>query len=161
MAKLKSKIPWRDKVNRITEIQIVELPENVPSHFGKGKMLIPRPLDIERLVRTVGKGKLITKSELRRKLAEDAGTDTTCPLTTGIFLRMVSEAAEEDLTAGKKKVTPYWRVISDKGELNEKYPLGAEGQAKHLEEEGVVIEAKKRSGKLVAVEFEKRLVKLT
>ena len=161
MSKLKSKISWREKINKITETKIVDLPDNVPSHFGKGKMLIPRPIDIETIVRKESKGKLITKSQLRSKLAEDAGTDTACPLTTGIFLRMVSEAAEEDALAGKKNIAPYWRVIGEKGELNEKFPLGMEGQAQRLEAEGVRIEAKKRSGKLVAIDFEEKLVKLS
>lgn len=161
MSKLKTKISWREKVNKITDTKIVDLPDYVPSHFGKGKMLISRPSDIEAAVRKIPKGKLITKSQLRTKLAKDAGTDTACPLTTGIFLRMVSEAAEEEVLAGKRNIAPYWRVIGEKGELNEKFPFGMEGQAERLEAEGVRVEAKKRSGKLVAVDFEKRLMKLT
>ncbi len=158
MARLKSKISWREKIDKITETKIVDLPDNVPSHFGRGKMLISRPVDIEAAVRKVKRGKLITKSQLRKILAMDAGADTACPLTTGIFLRMVSEAAEEDALAGKKTIAPYWRVIGEKGELNEKFPFGMEGQAKRLEAEGIKTEAKKRGGKLFVVDFEKRLV---
>ncbi len=158
MTKLKSKINWREKINKITDTKIVDLPDNVPYSFGKGKMLISRPKDIEAVVRKVSKGKLITKSQLRKKLALDAGADTTCPLTTGIFLRMISEAAEEDALAGKKNIAPYWRVVGEKGELNEKFPLGAEGQAQRLEAEGIETEAKKHGGKLFVVDFEKKVI---
>jgi hypothetical protein len=160
MATFRTKTKWRDKVNKIKEIEMVDIPPKMQERFGKGKMLIPRPVDIERLVSTVKKGKLITKSELRRKLAEESKADVTCPLTTGIFLRIVSEAAEEDFQGGRKKIAPYWRVIGDNGELNEKIPGGAESQAKKLEEEGIRIEVKKRSGKLFAVEYEGKLVRL-
>ena len=153
-----SKISPREKINKITETKIVDLPENVPSSFGKGRMLISRPIDIEKLIKKVRYGKLITKSQLRKKLALDAGADTTCPLTTGIFLRIVSEAAEEDALAGKKSIAPYWRVIGEKGELNEKFPNGADGQAKRLEAEGFKIESRKNGGKLFVVDYENKLI---
>ena len=53
---------------------------------------------------------------------------------------MAARAAEEDATEGKKNITPYWRTIKSKGELNEKYPGGLDGHAKHLEAEGHTIE---------------------
>ncbi|HCP60234.1 MAG TPA: methylated DNA-protein cysteine methyltransferase, partial [Dehalococcoidia bacterium] len=37
-------------------------------------------------------------------------------------------------------ITPYWRTLKSGGELNEKYPGGAEAQAAHLREEGHTIE---------------------
>ena len=47
------------------------------ARFGKGKMLIPTPMLGDELVRRVPKGKLVTVSELRRKLAADSGADVT------------------------------------------------------------------------------------
>ena len=87
-------------------------------------------------MRTVKKGKLVTPTQLRECLAHAAGADRTCPLTTGIFLRIVAEAAEEKLRQGRKRVTPYWRVVKDDGSLNEKFPGGPAAQARHLREEG-------------------------
>lgn len=55
---------------------------------------------------------------------------------TGIFVHIVSEAAEEHAAAGKKRVTPYWRVVRDDGSLNPRSPGGVERQAERLRDEG-------------------------
>jgi alkylated DNA nucleotide flippase Atl1 len=53
--------------------------------------------------------------------------------------------------------TPYWRTLKNNGELNKKYPGGAENQKKLLEKEGHVIINK---GKRIFVkDFEKYLMK--
>ena len=59
-------------------------------------------------------------------------------------------------TEGEKDITPYWRTLKAGGVLNEKYPGGVEDQAKKLEAEGHVIEAR---GKKVRVkDYEKALL---
>ncbi len=62
-------------------------------------------------------------------------------MTSGIFLRIVAETAEEDLRSGKRDIAPYWRVLKSDGSLNEKYPGGIDHQAGCLREEGFQIEA--------------------
>jgi alkylated DNA nucleotide flippase Atl1 len=104
-------------------------------------MLIPRPLDVEALVRAIPKGRVLTQSKLRERLAADAGADCACPLTTGIFVRIVAEAAEEDVRAGKKRVAPYWRVVRDDGRMNPKFPGGPDQQASRLSAEGIALRA--------------------
>jgi len=47
-------------------------------------------------------------------------------MTTGIFAGIAARAAEEMAIEGKQNITPYWRTIKSKGELNEKYPGGVE-----------------------------------
>jgi hypothetical protein len=44
---------------------------------------------------------------------------------------------------GKKDITPYWRTMKGKGELNEKYPGGVAEQTKKLKAEGHEIETDK------------------
>jgi hypothetical protein len=56
---------------------------------------------------------------------------------------MAARAAEEDLAEGKRDITPYWRTLKGKGELNEKYPGGVEAQAEKLKAEGHEIETDK------------------
>jgi hypothetical protein len=66
---------------------------------------------------------------------------------------MAARAAEEDIANGEKNVTPYWRTLKGKGELNDK-------QAKHLTSEGHSIEMNK-SGKPKRVkDWEKKLVEI-
>ena len=159
-SKFRSRVSWREKLERMKEPKIVDIPPKMQKRFGKGKMLIPKPLDIDALIRKVPKGKLITQSQIREKLAKDFKVDATCPLTTGIFIRIIAEAAEEDLRNGKKSVTPYWRVIKKDGSLNPKFPGGVEAQAKRLEAEGHVIEFSRSDKPKKVKNFEKYLVEL-
>ena len=60
---------------------------------------------------------------------------------------------------GKTDITPYWRTVKSKGELNEKYPGGVEAQAKHLRAEGHSIEMNKAGQPKRVKDWEKALVK--
>lgn len=102
-------------------------------------MLIPTGLDVDALVRSIPVGKLVTADQLRERLARGFGADITCPLVTGIFLRIIAEAAEEGLGRGAKLITPYWRVVRVDGSLIDKFPGGVEAQAKRLIAEGHTI----------------------
>ena len=112
--KFASTIPWREKLTRQQEARIVQIPPRMQARFGKGTMVIPKPLDVDALIRRVPKGKMATVHQLRQELAKRSSVDIACPLCTGIFVRISAEAAEEERRAGKKSVTPYWRVISVK-----------------------------------------------
>ena len=63
-------------------------------------------------------------------------------------------------TEGKTDITPYWRTLKSKGELNEKYPGGVEAQAAHLGAEGHTIELGKNNQPRKVKDFEKALVKV-
>jgi len=139
---MKSRTPWREKMNR--PAKMVDITPGMQKRFGQGKMLIPCPMDVDALIRTVKRGALITQSEIRARLAEAHQADAVCPITTGIFVRLAAEAAEEDLRSGKQRVTPYWRVIRDDGTLNDKLKK----QAAHLREEGFEIERGARKNTL-------------
>ena len=60
-------------------------------------------------------------------------------------VRDLQEAAAE----GKKRITPYWRTLKSKGELNPKYPGGIESLTEKLEAEGVTV-SRRGSGTFVA-----------
>ena len=61
------------------------------------------------------------------------------------------------MRGGKKDITPYWRTLKSKGELNEKYPGGVEAQATHLKAEGHTIEVDKAGKPKRVKDFEKVL----
>ena len=155
--KFRSHLPWRDKMERPQEPKLVRIPPKM-SRLGKGMMLIPTPWLVDEIVRQVPRGRLVTVGEIRRKLAADFSADVTCPLTTGIFIRIVAEAAEEDRANGRTPVAPYWRVIKDDGSLNTKFPGGIQQQASYLRGEGCAIA---RRGKMTVLkDFERRLAVL-
>lgn len=166
--KFKSRTPWREKLEKEQEPRIVDVPPKMQKAWGEGKMLIATPLLVDAEVRKVPKGKLATVTQIMGSLAKQFKTDSTCPMTTGIFLRIVAEAAEEDRANGKKRITPYWRVLKSDGSLNEKYPGGVNAQATKLRAEGHTIEAAVGTRPALSVkgkrppkvkDFEKRLVK--
>ena len=98
--------------------------------MGKGRFVLPSPLEVNTLMKRVPKGKLTTINEIRRKLAKKYKTTTACPIVTGIFTWISANAAEEDIKDGRKKVTPYWRTIKSDGKINEKYTGGISLQKK-------------------------------
>jgi hypothetical protein len=123
-------------------------------------MLIPRPLDVDALIRRVGKGKLVTVSLIRARLARDNDVDVACPLTTGIFIRIAAEAAQEDARNGRKRITPYWRVVKEDGSLYDKFPGGASAQARRLRQEGHTIQPGKGRHPPRVKDFDKHIVRL-
>lgn len=135
---MKSRTSWREKLDQPQEPRVVNIPPKM-SRFGNGTMLITTLKLVDNLIRKVPKGKLVTVGELRRKLAAEFEADVTCPLTTGIFVRIAAEAAEEDRANGCRKLTPYWRIIKDDGSLNPKFPGGTQQQAGHLRAEGFAL----------------------
>ncbi len=160
--KLKEGATWKQKLEQENPKhgKIVRLTGKMQKRFGKGTMLIPRPLDVAAVVRKTRRGKLVTVSQLRERLAKDAGADCACPMTTGIFVRIAAEAAEEARREGKKRITPYWRIIKDDGGLNEKFPGGTRAQAAHLREEGLSIQAARGKRPPRVRDFEKQLGRL-
>jgi hypothetical protein len=127
---------WREKLDNPGLPKLVEIPPKMQKQFGSGMMLVPSPREVDALIRTVPKGRVITVSRIRETLASNHMADVTCPLTTGIFVRIAAEAAEEEARAGKSRITPYWRVVKDDGSLNPKFPGGTQAQARKLRVEG-------------------------
>lgn len=136
----RTRTSWRAKLHKPMQPKLVPVSDAMAKRLGHGMMLIPTALEVDAMVRKVPRGEVTTLAEIRRRLARWHRVDVTCPLVTGIFLRIVAEAAEEDRIAGKSDVTPFWRVVRDDGRLNPKFPGGIESQARQLLLEGLVVE---------------------
>ena len=160
--KLRKGVTWKQKLEQShpNHGKVVPVPPGMKKRYGSGTMLIPKPLDVDALLRMVKKGRLVTLSQIRTRLAADSGADHACPFSTGLFVRIAAEAAEEARRTGKKRITPYWRVVKDDGSLNEKFPGGAKAQAAHLREEGHKVEPSKGKKPPKVKDFESRLVTL-
>jgi len=78
-SKFTSKTSWRQKLERQQEPKIVEIPPKMQQHLGKGTMVIPRPLDVDALIRKVRQGRLVTVPQLREELAKRSSVDVACP----------------------------------------------------------------------------------
>ena len=114
----KSRTSSRAKLHKPTLPKLVPVPDGRAKRLGHGMMLIPTALEVDGMIRKIPRGQVSTLAQIRKRLARWHDVDVTCPLVTGIFLRIVAEAAEEDRLAGKSEITPYWRVVSQDGRLN-------------------------------------------
>ena len=106
-------------------------PEAV-ARMGGARMLIAAPMQYNGVMAKIPEGKVTTIDRIRAFLAKEAGAEITCPLTAGIFMNLCAHASEERMS---EKI-PYWRTLRARGELNEKYPGGIDGQKLRLEMEG-------------------------
>ncbi len=136
----KSKMSWRAKLQKPVRPKLVPISDGLAKRLGHGMMLIPTALEVDAMVRKIPRGQVSTLAQIRQRLARWHNVDVTCPLVTGIFLRIVAEAAEEDRLSGAADIAPYWRVVRDNGRLNAKFPGGAELQAQRLINEGHRVE---------------------
>ena len=153
---------WREKLISTTQRQnlprVVEVNEKMSKKWGEGTCVIPSPIEVDALMKSVPKGKLITINQIRAAMASKYHATFGCPITTGIFAGMAARAAEEDAAEGKKDITPYWRTLKGKGELNEKYPGGVDAQSKRLKAEGHMIELDKAGKPKRVKDWESKLV---
>lgn len=138
--------------------EVKEIPPNVAARWGvEGTMVIPAPAEVDALMRKVPRGRVTTVNRVRAALAAKHGTTVACPVTTGIFASIAAHAAAEDEAEGRKRVTPYWRLLKEGGELNPKYPGGLAGQKKRLTAEGHKVVARRK--RMFVTAFERRLAK--
>lgn len=156
---MERKKTWREKLADNKDLPRVEqITETMSKRWGEGTVVIPAPKEVDEIMRKVPKGKLITINHIRDMLARRHGATIGCPMTTGIFARIAAEAAAEDEAEDKKRITPYWRTLKVRGELNPKYPEGSEGQKARLEAEGHRVVS--RGKRLFVADYEKNLVRI-
>jgi alkylated DNA nucleotide flippase Atl1 len=157
---MKPRKSWREKLADSKDLPRVEtIPEGMSKLWGRGTIVIPAPKEVDQLMRKVSAGKVTTINALREALARKHKATIGCPITTGIFARIAAGAAAEEEAEGKKRITPFWRVLKSGGEINAKYPGGIEGQKRRLEDEGHRIVAQGK--KFVVQDFERYLAKLS
>ena len=157
---------WTEKLNNSKSFpKILNFKHNFPCAKALIKwgakpgdtVVITPPLGVDVIMKDVSKGKLITIYEICSQLAKKHNVKFCCSLTTGIFINIAANAAEEAKEKGEKNITPYWRTLKIDGVLNPKYPGGVETQKKLLEKEGFKIIKK---GKKYFVEnYQNHLVK--
>lgn len=131
---------WTDKVNDPTkDFQVKKLDKSFADMPEGARMLIATPKIIDQYVRQIPKGKSVDFATMRKDLAIEYRAEYTCPVTSGIFLRIVSEAAHEQLENGTPltKVAPFWRVVDEKSTLNKKLSFGTDFLRKQRAKEGI------------------------
>lgn len=126
--------------------------------YGGSRMYFAPPIDYDAVMKRVPYGKLITVGQIREYFAKEHEADFTEPMTAGIF---TSIAAWASYQRGGEDETPYWRTLKADGELNAKYPGGAEAQKEKLEAEGhTIIQKGRKNIRYFVKDYEKALLVL-
>ena len=122
--------------------------------YGGDRMYFAPPIDYDRVMRLVPRGKLLTVGMIREYFARRSGADFTEPITAGKFVAIAAWASFQR----KDDETPYWRTLKANGELNAKYPGGIEAHRELLESEGHTVIQKGRTNiRYYVKDYEKSL----
>lgn len=117
---------WQEKFNsekpsivKTIDKKFADLPEGT-------KMFIATPKLIDTYVNHISNGVEVDMKTMREDLALEHGAENSCPVTTSIFLRIVSEVAFEkhEQGASLNEITPFWRVINSKMPIAKKLSCG-------------------------------------
>lgn len=131
---------WQEKFNsdkkpivKTIDKRFADLPEGT-------KMFIATPKLVDEYVNHISFGKEVDLKTMRLDLAIEHQADNSCPVTTSIFLRIVSEVAIEKLNNGVEvqNVTPFWRVIHPKMPIAKKLSCGVNFIKQQREAEGLI-----------------------
>jgi hypothetical protein len=131
---------WAEKLN-IDRKPVIEKADKGFAGIRAGQMmLIPTPKIVDEYIRQIPKGRQANTESIRKDLAAEYHAEVTCPLTTGIFIRIAAEAAYEEYQQGKplNKITPFWRVITEKSPAAKKLTFGTEFLIEQRKKEGLV-----------------------
>ena len=123
---------WAEAVAKPDLPKIINCPES------NERFVVPNPAEVEQVVRRVPLGEVVSMSTIAGEIARKHGTESCCPMTTGIFAWLLAHAAV-DGSDPKLVDVPWWRVVKAKGELNMKYPNAPDLQKSLLEAEGKTV----------------------
>ncbi len=148
---------WKQKLEDSRDLpKVVSITGNMRKKWGEGTVVIPTPIEVNEIMKKIPLGKLITTDQIRKKLAEKHHASIGCPLTTGIFIWISANAANEAALEGKTEITPYWRTLKTGGIVNEKYTGGVSYQKQLLEREDHIVIQKRK--KYAVKDYESKLV---
>jgi hypothetical protein len=124
----KKPLTWTDKFAAKRSPKRVRLETDFAGIKAGTMMLVGTPEIFAAYLRKIPAGQTRTIERTRNELARQNDCTATCPVTTAIFLRIVAEAAIEQLAAGKaaSEVVPFWRVIEPGSTIAKK--LSVDGQ---------------------------------
>ena len=107
-------------------LQIKTLEKSFSDIPAGATMLVVTPKLMDKFIRQIPSGETVEQPAIRKALAWKYGAEYACPVTTGIALRVVSEAAYLELLNGldESDVTPFWRAVAPDGTLSLKLACG-------------------------------------
>jgi hypothetical protein len=131
---------WQEKLHVDKKAEVKKNEFDFADIPAGSKMLIATPLIVDEYIRQIPKGHFTDIKQIRKDLAAEYKAEYTCPVTTGIFIRIVAEAAFEEYDKGKpiSKITPFWRALSSKSPSAKKLSFGIKFLLDQQKKEGII-----------------------
>ena len=132
---------WADKIKPEMQFKIERTDKKFADIPEGSNMLIPTPLIVDAYIRAIPEGRERSLQQMRKDLAAEYNADYTCPVTSGIFLRIVAENAFEQLNTGvpESKITPFWRMLTPSSPTAKKLSFGTDFLAGQRRREGLSV----------------------
>lgn len=130
---------WTEKLNNDTPHKVKPVPKDIAGMKAGEIMLVPSARIVDDFIRTIPAHTEMDVKTLRKQLAQQFDAEVTCPITTGIHVRIVAEAACEALAAGASlsEITPFWRVLDVDAPVAKKLSCGVGFVADRRASEGL------------------------
>ena len=131
---------WQEKLHPDREAEIEVTTKKFADIPSGSSMLIATPLIVDQYIRQIPRGHFSDIRQIRKDLAAEYHAQYTCPVTTGIFIRIVAEAAFEEYENGKalSQITPFWRALSAKSPSARKLSFGMNFLLEQQRKEGII-----------------------
>lgn len=132
---------WAEKMKPDAKHKITVNDKDFADIPAGHSLLIPTPLIVDDYVKHIPQGTETNIKQMREDLAAEYGSEYTCPVVSGISLRIVAENAFEQLQGGKplSDVAPFWRMINTKSPTAKKLTCGIDYLKELREKEGLPI----------------------
>lgn len=129
--------PYQKPVVKVNDKAFADIPAGA-------KMLIATPQIVDGYIKHIPEGTSTTLQQMRKDLAAEYGAEYTCPVTSGIFLRIVAENAYESYLQGTpiSKLTPFWRMIDISSPAAAKLSFGLNLLREQRTKEGLPLKTK-------------------
>ncbi len=136
-----TKKSWNEKLQNSKPTQVKKIDFAFADIPANSIMHIANPKIVDAYIQQIPEGNMVTPKTMRKDLAIENRAEYTCPITTGIFLRIVAEAAYEKYqqTQSIEGITPFWRVIDPASALAGKLSFDKAFIVKQQEAEGIIL----------------------
>ena len=130
---------WEEKMHNGRKAVIERLDKTFTDIPAGSTMLIATPEIVDAYIRNIPEGVHTSLQPMRKDLAAIYHAEHTCPVTSGIFLRIVAENAYEQYQKGTpvSKITPFWRMIDMKSPTLKKLTFGTDFIKQQWAKEGL------------------------
>lgn len=130
---------WAEKMKPDAEKKVERTDKKFADIPEGASMLIATPTIVDEYVRNIPEGTHVSIKQMREDLAAEHHAEYTCPVTSGIFLRIVAENAFDQYQKGEKteNIAPFWRMIDTKSPTAKKLACGVDFLKEMREKEGL------------------------